>query len=80
MNRAMDSRLRKLESVAPPARPARTFRMIIDSGSDREAEIARFRTENGVMDEDLLIVRVIVPYEQRANETAVEAYEREMKA
>ena len=80
VNRAMDSRLRKLESVAHPTGPARCFRVIIDGNSDREAEIARFKAENGVTDEDSLIVRLIVPFQQRANETAAEAYEREMKA
>ena len=34
--------------------------MIVDSGADQDAQIVWFKTRNGVTDNDLLVVRVLV--------------------
>ena len=56
----------------------RTFRLVVDDHRRAAEEIPRFRAEHGVSDAELLITRVIVPFEQRPDETALAAYQREL--
>jgi hypothetical protein len=45
---------------------------------DYDKEVARFRKENALSDNDYLIVRVIVPHEIQPGETAGDASQREL--
>ena len=59
-SRRTATRLEKLESKAP-AQFGRVFRMIIDDDDPaREERIEAFRRDQGMTEEDRLIVRVIV--------------------
>jgi hypothetical protein len=51
-------RIAKLESATTPSQWPRVFRMISD-GSDPEA-VTRFRIENGLEPDDLVINRVVI--------------------
>jgi hypothetical protein len=67
-------RVDALESRRMPKRAPRIFRMIVEAN----AEMARFRADNGVADDDMLIARIVVPHDMRLGETASEAYQREL--
>jgi len=62
----------------PPAQ--RVFTMLVRNHMRRDEEVARFCAEHGVTDSDLLIARILIPFETRPGETAKEAYERELRA
>jgi hypothetical protein len=59
--------------------PARTFVVYVRSHLNEDEEIAAFRKQHAVTDNDMLIVVVYIPYERRPGETAREAYERELR-
>ena len=59
-------RIDAMESRRMPKRTPRTFRMIVENHLNADDEIARFRADNGVTDDDLLVARVIVPTANRA--------------
>jgi hypothetical protein len=57
--------------------PGRTFVVYVRNHLNEDEEIAAFRKEHGVTDNDMLIVVVFIPYKRRPGETA--AYERELR-
>ena len=60
MNRRTMTRLEKLESKVPE-QYGRVFRMIVDEDDPaREERIEAFRRNQGITDDDRLIMRVIV--------------------
>ena len=71
-------RIDAIESRRMPKRARRTFCMIVENHLKADDEMARFRADNGVADDDLLIARIIIPHEIRPGETASEAYQREL--
>jgi hypothetical protein len=72
-------RLERKHALGERPWPRRALALVVEDHRQAKAEIERFCAEHGVSDEDLLCVRVIVPFEQRPGETAREAYEREMR-
>jgi hypothetical protein len=81
MSRKIDQLSRRIEALEAQRKPRvqRAFTMVVENHMRRDEEVARFRAEHGVTNDDVLIVQVIVPFEARPGETAKEAYERELR-
>jgi hypothetical protein len=60
-------------------RAQRVFRVIVTNHMKRDEEVARYCAEHGVTNDDLVLVRVIVPFQTGPHETAAEAYQRELR-
>src|SRR6266508_3211547 len=60
-------------------RAQRVFTMLVRNHMKRDEKVARYCAEHGVGKDDLVLVRVIIPFEARPGETAKEAYERELR-
>jgi len=60
-------------------REQRVFRMTVRNHMKRDEEVARFCAEHRVTADDVLTVRVIVPFQTLPGETASEAYARELR-
>jgi hypothetical protein len=83
MSRSQIDRLtRRIEALEAQRKPPeqRVFTVLVKDHMRRNEEVARFCAEHGVTNSDLVIVRVIIPFETRPGETAKEAYERELRA
>jgi hypothetical protein len=84
MSRSQIDRLtRRIEALQAQRKPPperRIFTVLIRNHMRTDEEIARFCAEHGVTDSDLLIARILVPFETRPGETAKDAYERELRA
>jgi hypothetical protein len=82
MSRDRINRLsRRVEALGQCASPKRrrVFKVVVDNHMKQDEEIARYRAEHGLTDnDDLLIARIVIPFEQRPGETATEAYQREL--
>src|SRR5262245_65431229 len=83
MSRSRIDRLtRKIETLEAQRKPPeqRSFIMVVKNHMRRDEEVARFCADHGVTDSDLLIARILIPFETRPGETAKDAYERELRA
>src|SRR5262249_58637864 len=69
---------RSLGRAPRQARAQRVFQVLVRNHMKRDEEVARYCTEHGVTNDDLVLVRVIVPFEIRPGETARDAYIREL--
>jgi hypothetical protein len=81
MSRSEIDRLtRRIEALEAQRkfRRQRVFTILIENHMKRDQELARFRAEHGVSESDVVTVQTLIPYEQRAGETAKESYEREL--
>ena len=74
----LDKRLQAIEARHRPRQ--RIFSMIVQNHMRDDAEIEAYRAEHGVTDDDMLIVRVVIPFEQRPGEAAQTAYQRERRS
>jgi hypothetical protein len=81
MSRKIDQLSRRIEAVEAQRKPRtqRVFTVLVENHMRRDEEVARFCAEHGVGKDDLVLVQILVPYEQRSGETAKQAYERELR-